>query len=69
MIKYIEVTDKDEGFRAIFPVFAIRSVIEDTDGNAILEVGETKRGEPISFIAAEKYDYIAAQLMPQIKGD
>ena len=55
MVKFIEVSDREDGFRLLLSVSQIKSVIEMDDGSACIEMVETRKGVNDIVFCTERY--------------
>lgn len=60
---YIQVTDRDKGFHIILQTSLIKSVVEDKNGQAVIEMLENRSNWQDIIYCAESFETVSALLL------
>lgn len=66
---FIEVTEKHDRVKMLFPVSRISCVFESDDGGAFIETGVDKRGESTGVYVEEAFYAVAQKVAAASGGD
>lgn len=58
---FIEVTEKHDGFKVLYPIEKITAIVDEANGTFI-ETGYDRKGASTGIYAVETFDEIKAQL-------
>lgn len=59
---FIEFTERSDGMKILYPISGIKSVAENDDGHALIELDDSPKNKTVVFCSAESYEEIKEKI-------